>query len=161
MTKPLTLEGYGEQVTRNCERVLVTLLCNLGPHKNSLVLIGGLTPRCLVPERPPVVPQHAGRFDLDVVIDLVVLDDIEAYRTLKITSRKSALNVEKTTKILSVNSDDLGSRWQSAPIERLKLGEDIFQDASDQVMDCFRCVLGESWAVDPCPTAVCGSRLSS
>lgn len=88
MAKPLNLDGYSEQITRDCERVLVTLLRNLGPHKNSLVLIGGLTPRYLVPERPPIVPQHAGTLDLDVVIDLVVLEDTEAYRTLEDNLKK-------------------------------------------------------------------------
>src|ERR1022692_4403336 len=83
MSKPLTLDGYSEPVTRDCERVLVTLLRNLGPHRDSRVLIGGLTPRYLVPERPPIVPQHAGTLDIDVVIALVVLEDVEAYRTLE------------------------------------------------------------------------------
>ena len=88
MPKPSTLEGYSEQVTRDCERVLVTLLRNLGPHRESLVLVGGLTPRYLVPERPPVVPQHAGTLDIDVVIDLVILEDTEAYRTLEENLKK-------------------------------------------------------------------------
>jgi hypothetical protein len=74
--------------TRDCERVLVTLLRNLGPHRESLVLVGGLTPRYLVPERPPVVPQHAGTLDIDVVIDLVILEDTEAYRTLEENLKK-------------------------------------------------------------------------
>jgi hypothetical protein len=103
MTKPLTLEGYSEQVTRNCERGLVTLLRNLGPHKNSLVLIGGLTPRYLVPERPPVVPQHAGTLDLDVVIDLVVLEDIEAYRTLEDNLKKTGFERGENDKGQKVN----------------------------------------------------------
>jgi hypothetical protein len=103
MTKPLTLEGYSEQVTRNCERGLVTLLRNLGPHKNSLVLIGGLTPRYLVPERPPVVPQHAGTLDLDVVIDLVVLEDIEAYRTLEDNLKKIGFERGENDKGQKVN----------------------------------------------------------
>jgi hypothetical protein len=42
MSKPLNLDGYSEQVTKNCERVLVTLLRNLGPHKNSLALVAGV-----------------------------------------------------------------------------------------------------------------------
>ncbi len=88
MAKPQTLEGYSEEVTRDCERVLVTLLRNLGPHKGSLVLVGGLTPRYLVPDRPPVVKQHAGTLDIDVVIDLVVLRDTEAYRTLEDNLKK-------------------------------------------------------------------------
>jgi hypothetical protein len=74
--------------TRDCERVLITLLRNLGPHRESLVLVGGLTPRYLVPERPPVVPQHAGTLDIDIVIDLVILEDTEAYRTLQENLKK-------------------------------------------------------------------------
>jgi hypothetical protein len=61
---------------------------NLGPHRESLVLVGGLTPRYLVPERPPVVPQHAGTLDIDIVIDLVILEDTEAYRTLEENLKK-------------------------------------------------------------------------
>jgi hypothetical protein len=48
-----------------------------------------------------------------------------------------------TTKNLSVNSANLGSRRQTVGIERCKLGEDRFQDASDQVMDRLGYVLGE------------------
>jgi hypothetical protein len=103
MPKPLTLEGYSEQVTRNCERVLVTLLRNLGPHRESLVLIGGLTPRYLVPERPPIVPQHAGTLDIDVVIDLVVLEDTDAYRTLEENLKKIGFERGENDKGQKVN----------------------------------------------------------
>lgn len=103
MAKPLQLDGYSEQITRDCERVLVTLLRNLGPHKNSLALIGGLTPRYLVPERPPIVPQHAGTLDLDVVIDLVVLEDTEAYRTLEDNLKKIGFERGENDKGQKVN----------------------------------------------------------
>jgi hypothetical protein len=103
MAKPLTLEGYNDQVTRDCERVLVTLLRNLGPHRESLVLIGGLTPRYLVPERPPIVPQHAGTLDIDVVIDLVVLEDVEAYRTLEDNLKKIGFERGENDKGQKVN----------------------------------------------------------
>lgn len=103
MTKPLTLDGYSEKVTKDCERVLVTLLRNLGPHRQSLVLIGGLTPRYLVPERPPIVPQHAGTLDLDVVIDLVVLEDVEAYRTLEDNLKKIGFERGENDKGQKVN----------------------------------------------------------
>jgi hypothetical protein len=54
--KPTTLEGYSEQVTRDCERVLVTLLRNLGPHRESLVLVGGLTRAISFPNDRPWFP---------------------------------------------------------------------------------------------------------
>ena len=45
MAKPATLDGYRDQYTLDCERVLVTLLRGLGPWKDSVCLIGGLTPK--------------------------------------------------------------------------------------------------------------------
>jgi hypothetical protein len=83
MTKPSTIDGYSEQVTHDCERVLVTILRNLGPWRDSIFLVGGMTPRYLVRDRPPVVPAHAGTLDLDIVVDVVILEDTEAYRTLE------------------------------------------------------------------------------
>ena len=52
MAKPATLDGYTDQYTVDCERVLVTLLRGLGPWKKSVFLVGGLTPRCLVAASP-------------------------------------------------------------------------------------------------------------
>ena len=65
MGKPATLDGYSSKVTENCERVLVTLLGGLGPWKDSVYLIGGLTPRYLVPDQPPDGPPHAGTGDVE------------------------------------------------------------------------------------------------
>ena len=48
MAKPKTLDCYSDQYTQDCERVLVTLLRGLGPWKESVYLVGGLTPRYLV-----------------------------------------------------------------------------------------------------------------
>ena len=75
MAKPATLDGYSDQYTVDCERVLVTLLRGLGPWKDSVYLVGGLTPRYLVAARPPMVPAHAGTLDVDIVIDLQILAD--------------------------------------------------------------------------------------
>jgi hypothetical protein len=88
MSKPATLDGYSDRYTLDCERVLVTLLRGLGPWKNSVYLIGGLTPRYLVSARPPVVPAHAGTTDVDIVIDLQILADTEAYHTLEDNLKK-------------------------------------------------------------------------
>ena len=42
MTKPQFLSDYSDEVTRDCERVLVTLFSGLGPWRDSVFLIGGL-----------------------------------------------------------------------------------------------------------------------
>ena len=78
MIKPIYSDGYSDRYTLDCERVLVTLLRGLGPWKESVYLVGGLTPRYLVPARPPAVPPHAGTMDVDIVIDLQLLADTEA-----------------------------------------------------------------------------------
>ena len=83
MAKPATLDGYQGRSTLDFERVLVTLLRGLGPWKNSVYLVGGLTPRYLVRARPPAVPVHAGTLDVDIVVDLQILADIDAYHTLE------------------------------------------------------------------------------
>lgn len=74
MAKPATLDGYSDQYTLDCERVLVTPLRGLGPWKDSVYLVVA---------RPPAVPAHAGTLDVDIVIDLQILADTEAYHTLE------------------------------------------------------------------------------
>ena len=54
MAKPATRDGYSSQHTVGCERVLVTLLRGLGPWKDSVYLVGGLTPRYLIPACRPL-----------------------------------------------------------------------------------------------------------
>lgn len=106
--KPSTRDGYGAACTSDCERVLVTLLRGLGPWKNSVYLIGGLTPRYLVPSRPPVVPAHAGTLDVDVVIDLQILADTQAYRTLE--DNLKAMRFERAE---NAQKKKLSWRWQT------------------------------------------------
>ncbi len=83
MAKPQSIDGYSAQHTADCERVLATLLRGLGPWGKSVFLVGGLTPRYLIPREPPPVPPHAGTMDVDVVIDLQILADTGAYETLE------------------------------------------------------------------------------
>ncbi len=88
MPKPKTFDGYDEGYTLDCERVLVTLLRGLGPWKDCVYLIGGLTPRYLVDTSSEGVPPHAGTQDLDIVIDLQILADTDAYHTLEENLKK-------------------------------------------------------------------------
>lgn len=108
MAKPATLDGYSDQYTIDCERVLVTLLRGLGPWKESVYLVGGLTPRYLVKARPPVVPAHAGTLDVDIVIDLQILTDTQAYHTLEDNLRKMGFERAENDR-----RQKLSWRWQT------------------------------------------------
>ncbi len=88
MTKPQTADAYAAELTLDCERMLVTLMRGLGPWADSVVLVGGLTPRYLVKRRPPAVPAHAGTQDVDVVVETEVLAEVDAYRTLEDNLKK-------------------------------------------------------------------------
>ncbi len=117
MAKPKTLDCYSDQYTRDCERVLVTLLRGLGPWKESVYLVGGLTPRYLVRARPPVVPAHAGTLDVDIVIDLQILADTEAYHTLEDNLRKMGFERAENDK-----RQKLSWRWQTRTEHRCPHG---------------------------------------
>ena len=108
MAKPATLDGYSDQYTLDCERVLVTLLRGLGPWKDSVYLVGGLTPRYLVAARPPMVPAHAGTMDVDIVIDLQILTDTEAYHTLEDNLKR--MDFERAE---NEQKQKLSWRWQT------------------------------------------------
>jgi hypothetical protein len=61
-------QAYTPQQTLDCERLLVTLLCRLGPYREHVRLVGGLCPRYLCPAAPPNVPEHVGTQDVDLVL---------------------------------------------------------------------------------------------
>lgn len=108
MAKPPTLDGYTDKYTEDCERVLITLLRGLGPWKKSVFLVGGLTPRYLVSAKPPAVAPHAGTLDVDIVIDLQILADTDAYHTLEDNLKKMGFERAKNDK-----GQMLSWRWQA------------------------------------------------
>lgn len=108
MTKPKTFDAYNGAVTEAAERVLVTLLRGFGPWKDTVFLVGGLTPRYLVAARPPEVPQHAGTGDVDVVVDVAILTDTEAYSTLE--ENLHAMGFERAT---NENGVKVSWRWEA------------------------------------------------
>ena len=108
MAKPATRDGYNNRHTIACERVLVTLLRGLGPWKDSVYLIGGLTPRYLIPTCPPAVPEHVGTLDVDIVIDLQILTKTQAYHTLEANLRKMRFERAENDK-----GQKLSWRWQT------------------------------------------------
>lgn len=125
MAKPATLDGYRDEYTLDCERVLVTLLRGLGPWKDSVYLVGGLTPRYLVPARPPVVPAHAGTLDVDIVIDLQLLAVTEAYHTLEDNLKR--MGFERAENEQGVK---LSWRWQTRTEHGALMVLELLADAS-------------------------------
>ena len=105
MTKPTTRDGYSPRHALDCERVLVTLLRGLGPWKDAVYLVGGLTPRYLVNPDPPRVPEHSGTQDVDIVIDLPLLTDTAAYNTLE-------HNLKRIGFVRAENSDGAKVSWR-------------------------------------------------
>ncbi len=126
MAKPVTLDGYSDQYTEDCERVLVTLLRGLGPWKDSVCLVGGLTPRYLVAARPPTVPAHAGTLDVDIVIDLQILADTEAYHTLEDNLKKMGFERAENEK-----QQKLSWRWQTRTEHGALMVLELLADAPD------------------------------
>ncbi|WP_419838774.1 hypothetical protein [Candidatus Poriferisodalis sp.] len=73
---------YDIAATERCERVLVTLLGDLGPWCDRVVLVGGLAPRYIVGSDPLAANPHVGTTDVDLVITLAVGESSETYATL-------------------------------------------------------------------------------
>lgn len=126
MAKPATFDGYSDEYTVECERVLVTLLRGLGPWKESVFLIGGLTPRYLVAARPPDVPAHAGTLDVDIVIDLQILADTQAYQTLEENLHK--MGFERAT---NAEGQKLSWRWQTQTEKGATMVLELLADAPE------------------------------
>ncbi len=126
MAKPATLDGYSDQHTLDCERLLLTLLRGLGPWKESVYLVGGLTPRYLVRRRPPAVPAHAGTQDVDLVIDLQILADTEAYVTLEGNFAKMGF-----VRAENEQGQKLSWRWQTHTEHGAVMILELLADAPD------------------------------
>ena len=88
MRKPNQAGGYSKEVTEDCERVLVVLLHGICPWKDSVYLVGGLTPRYLTKAEPPQVPPHVGTTDIDIVVELQMLAKTEAYHSFEKNFKK-------------------------------------------------------------------------
>lgn len=73
---------YAPDSTDRCERALVTLIGDIGPWRERVVLVGGLAPLYIVGSLPLGAPPHAGTTAVDLVVGLFVDDASETYETL-------------------------------------------------------------------------------
>jgi len=88
---------YDEFTTARCERVLVTLLGDIGPWSQRVYLAGGLAPRYIVGNLPEGARPHVGTTDVDLVIGLAVEgESSEAYRTLENNLKKAGFKAESS-----------------------------------------------------------------
>ena len=84
---------YNVTATERCERVLVTLLGDIGPWGGRVVLVGGLAPRYIVGSDPLAASPHVGTTDVDLVITLAVGDSSDTYATLYRNLKRSGFAV--------------------------------------------------------------------
>lgn len=126
MKKPAVIHCYNQTVTDACERVLVTLIRRLGPWRDSIFLVGGLTPRYLIKSRPPAVPAHAGTGDVDVLVDLNLLVKTQAYRTLEANIR--AIGFKRS---VNDKGQSLSWRWQREHDDGMVLILEFLADAGN------------------------------
>lgn len=73
---------YSPEDADRCEQALVTLIGDIGPWRERVVLVGGLAPLYIVGSLPLGAPPHAGTTDVDFVVGLAVDDASETYETL-------------------------------------------------------------------------------
>jgi hypothetical protein len=80
----------------------------------------------LVAARPPIVPAHAGTLDVDIVIDLQILADTEAYHTLEDNLKKMGFERAENEK-----KQKLSWRWQTRTERGARMVLELLADAPD------------------------------
>ena len=80
---------YGPPLTLLCERALVTLIGDIGPWSERVVLVGGLAPRYIVGSLPLGAAPHVGTTDVDLVIGFAVDEAPETYASLQENLKRS------------------------------------------------------------------------
>ena len=82
MATEKTPEDYSPQLTEECKQALALLLSGLGDWAKSVALIGGLTPE-LLKAKASKPQEYVGTGDVDLVLNLEILANMEAYSTIE------------------------------------------------------------------------------
>ena len=115
MAKPTSASGYDKQVTENCERVLVTLLRGLGPWKDSVYLVGGLTQTPQTASGSPEIVVRGAKPDR--VKAALVNAALNRHLRMKSDSANMVVFERETTNIAA--SVLLSTRMSGAPVDRM------------------------------------------
>ena len=71
--KPRTAVDYTPDLTETARETLLYIATTLGDLSDQIVLVGGLVPSLIVPEKPDV-PPHVGTMDVDLALSLGLLN---------------------------------------------------------------------------------------
>ena len=113
---PKLLTNYNPALTDTCLRVLGMLLSAVGEYKKNIILIGGLVPHLMVKRK-----DYVGTSDVDLVIDLAVMADPDAYSTFQ-----EALEKLKFTPV--AEEGKASWKWEYAINDRTKIQVELLMD---------------------------------
>lgn len=89
MPKPRTKEGYGSDDVRRVRATCLYLATKIGDLLEDIVIVGGLVPALIVPQREDRL--HVGTTDLDVGLSIALFDE---QRYAELAARLSAAGFE-------------------------------------------------------------------
>jgi hypothetical protein len=81
--RPRTVIDYTPEITDIAKETLLYIATTLGDLLDQIVLVGGLVPSLIVPEKPDV-PSHVGTMDVDLALSLGLLN---SQRYTEVSSR--------------------------------------------------------------------------
>ena len=102
--KPRTAVDYTPDLTETARETLLYIATTLGDLSDQIVLVGGLVPSLIVPEKPGV-PPHVGTMDVDLALSLGLLN---SQRYTEVSSRLRKAGFKPDT---NVEGNPTRQRW--------------------------------------------------
>lgn len=92
--KPLLATDYTPEMTQTARGTLLYIATTLGDLLDQIVLVGGLVPSLIIPDRPQI-PAHVGTTDVDLGLSLALLDS-EQYTEVSKRLRRAGFEMDKS-----------------------------------------------------------------